>query len=131
MGECLRRMARLMLSYTEIVKQRLLKFVQEVKSGKYTPEQIAVRSQSVDDNLRHFLRTKESELAKSGDKLIPSQLVPKYLHGQQQVKNILKEASQLYKNFLVQAKNPGQHKFLEDTVNKLVQCFDAIQGAVR
>lgn len=132
-SEHLRRVARNLFSYTDIVKNRLLRFIEEVKSGKYTPDQIATRSMAVDDNIRHFMKLKEDAFAKEGSKVVPANLIPKHLqgHGQVSVKDLIKDINELYASFKQQAKNPGQHKFLPDTVGKLNECFDAINGAVK
>ena len=131
-SEYLRRVARNILSYTDMVKNRLLRFIEEVKSGKYTPDQIATRSQAVDDNLRHLMKLKETAFAKDGSKVVPTNLIPKHLqgHGQVSVKDLIKDINELYNIFKQQAKNPGQHKFLPDTVKRLNECFDAINGVV-
>jgi hypothetical protein len=130
-AEHLRRIAYIVLSYSDIVKNRLLNFVKEVKSGKFKPEQIANRAMSIDDNIKHFLKLQEQELSKDGNRSIPSNLVPKHMHGNVNINDVIKEVHQLYNSFQQQAKNPGQHKFLPDTVKKLIECFDGISGTLK
>jgi hypothetical protein len=125
----LHRIARLIFSYTDVVKNRLHKFVEEIKSKKYTPEQLATRARAIDDNLKHFLKLQEQTLSENGTKLIPSNLIPKHMHGQHNINDMIKEVNHLYDSFKMQSRNPGQLKFIPDTVAKLIQCFDAVAGA--
>jgi hypothetical protein len=115
-SEYLRRMASLMLSYTEPVKQRLLKFVDEVKNKvpRLTPEQIATRSRSLEEMLKILLRDQETMLTDGGKKSVP----------------LVKEFKMLYSDFLKQArsKDERQIQYLPSTVAKIVKCIDAIKG---
>jgi hypothetical protein len=116
-SEYLRRVAHLMLSYTEPVKQRLLKFVDEVKNKvpKLNPEQIATRAQSLEEMLKILLRDQEAMLTDNGKKNVP----------------LVKEFKELYSDFLKQARSRDEkqlQQYLPTTIGKIVKCIDAIKG---
>jgi hypothetical protein len=115
-SEYLRRMSKSILSYTDIVKQRLLKFVDEVKNKvpKLTPEQIATRSKGLEGMLKILLREQEANLTNDGKNNVP----------------LVREFKALYSDFMKQAQSRDEKQltFLPTTVTKIVKCIDAIKG---
>lgn len=121
-----------MISFTEPVKKRLLDFSNEIESKKIPEEGIPLKAKGLIPMIETAMKMQSRELLKSGDKTVPTSLVPSGLRGSTvTVKNVVNEAIELYGNFKDQTQSPGQFKFIPGTVKKLVECFDAITGTLK